>query len=111
MENLDDMVIQGANEILEYLKGDTSKAKRRTVRIDPLPDFSANEIKGLRVASKLSQSSFALILGVSKKTVEAWEAGINQPSGAARRLLTLIRDDPKYSERIENLIFVHESAK
>ncbi len=32
-------------------------------------------------------------MGVSDKTVEAWEAGTNHPSGAASRLLSMIEKD------------------
>ena len=39
----------------------------------------------------MSQKAFAGYLGVSPKTVEAWEAGTNQPSGAASRLLSMMR--------------------
>lgn len=32
-------------------------------------------------------------MGVSDKTVEAWEAGTNHPSGAASRLLSMMEMD------------------
>lgn len=38
---------------------------------------------------------FAQMLGVSKKTVEAWEAGTNVPNGSAMRLLQLLEDKPQ----------------
>ncbi len=39
---------------------------------------------------------FAQYLGVSPKTVEAWEAGKNKPSGSSSRLLELL-DEKKIS--------------
>ena len=36
------------------------------------------------------QKAFASYMGVSDKTVEAWEAGTNHPSGAASRLLNMM---------------------
>lgn len=41
----------------------------------------------------MTQLSFALLLGVSKKTVIAWEAGVRKPNGSARRLLGLLDQD------------------
>jgi putative transcriptional regulator len=35
-------------------------------------------------------------MGISEKTVEAWEKGTNKPSGLASRLLNLLEMDPKF---------------
>jgi putative transcriptional regulator len=43
----------------------------------------------------LSQSQFAALLGVSVRTLQGWEQGRKQPSGAARTLLAIARDNPK----------------
>ena len=43
----------------------------------------------------LSQSQFAMLLGVSVRTLQGWEQGRKQPSGAARTLLTIARTNPK----------------
>ena len=37
---------------------------------------------------------FSEILGVSEKTVEAWEGGYNEPSGPALRLMNMLRRYP-----------------
>lgn len=42
-----------------------------------------------RQASKLSQSQFAELLGVSVRTLQQWEQGRRQPRGAARTLIAL----------------------
>jgi len=42
-----------------------------------------------RLRSGLSQQQFANILGVSRRTLEAWEQGRRKPTGAARSLLTI----------------------
>ncbi|MCA1957762.1 MAG: helix-turn-helix domain-containing protein, partial [Nitrospira sp.] len=41
----------------------------------------------VRLKSGLSQTEFAAALGVSKRTLEQWEQGRRQPSGAAKQLL------------------------
>jgi putative transcriptional regulator len=48
-----------------------------------------------RQNSKLSQAQFALLLGVSVRTLQGWEQGRKQPSGAARTLITLAQQNPK----------------
>jgi putative transcriptional regulator len=48
-----------------------------------------------RQNSKLSQAQFAQLLGVSVRTLQGWEQGRKQPSGAARTLITLAQRNPK----------------
>ncbi len=43
----------------------------------------------------LSQSQFAVLLGVSVRTLQGWEQGRKQPSGAARTLLAIANTNPK----------------
>lgn len=48
-----------------------------------------------REAMGLSQSQFASLLGVSVRTLQGWEQGRKQPSGAARTLLAIASTNPK----------------
>jgi putative transcriptional regulator len=67
--------------------------------IKPVENFTTDDIKQIRKNTGLSQVTFAGTLGVSPKTIEAWENGRNKPEGAARRLLEVIRDDPSFVMR------------
>jgi putative transcriptional regulator len=67
--------------------------------VAPLQEVSAEEIKTLRQNLGMTQRTFAAVMGVSNKTVEAWEKGTNTPSGAARRMIGLLIADPAIPEK------------
>jgi len=67
------------------------KSETISIEIEPLVDYSADTIKDIRRRTGLAQSLFAKWLGVSTRTVEAWEAGRNKPSGPSSRLLSLLQ--------------------
>lgn len=85
----------GLEQAIAYEKG-TLKARKTTLSILPLDTFTSEEIKEIRTKTGLTQALFAKYMGVSIKTVEAWEAGRNQPDGAARRLLAITRANPSF---------------
>lgn len=43
----------------------------------------------------MSQSEFAKLLGVSVRTLQDWEQGRRQPSGAAKTLLRIASQNPE----------------
>ncbi len=71
-------------EILQSIKD--MKAGRGKVVVSPAVEA--------RNATGLSQSQFAALLGVSVRTLQGWEQGRKQPSGAARTLLAIARTNP-----------------
>lgn len=48
-----------------------------------------------RMKSGLSQAAFAKLLGVSVRTLQDWEQGRRQPSGAAKTLIAIAERRPK----------------
>lgn len=84
-----------------FAQGDTSRAKVVEVEVDdPVPEYKASDVARTRQALNLSQRALASVLGVSTRTVEAWEAGRNVPSGAARHLLFLLDGDHSLVQRL-----------
>lgn len=90
MSNIYESIITGLTEAIEDAKSTEKVLKRNTITIVPIKEYQAADIQKIRKSTGLSQRLFAGYLGVSKKTVEAWEAGTNQPSGAASRLLNMM---------------------
>ena len=86
-------ILQGLNEAIDYEKG-SGKARVANCTVNPAPEFDAQEIKDVRLSLGMTQVTFAQVMGVSVKTVEAWEAGTNRPVGSARRFLSVLKEDP-----------------
>jgi len=93
-------IMQGLTEAVDYQQGKIP-ARRTKLTIKPVTIFNADDIKRIRQKTGLSQIMFAGSLGVSPKTVEAWENGRNKPEGASRRLLEIVRDDPGFLKRFQ----------
>lgn len=86
-------IMAGLNEAIDDANSDKPILKRRKVTVEPVKVYCAAEVKKIRKSTGMSQRIFASYIGVSDKTVEAWEAGINHPSGAASRLLRMMEMD------------------
>jgi hypothetical protein len=79
--------------------------------VDGLDEFAAAVASGHPLATKFncrtSQAIFAQLLGVSPKTVRAWEQGVNVPHEASCRLMDEVRRDPAYwRKRLSDAIVV-----
>lgn len=74
-----------AAELLQSVR----EMKARQVSLVTSPVIEARKKTGL------SQSQFAALLGVSVRTLQGWEQGRKQPSGAARTLLAIASANPK----------------
>lgn len=82
------------NELLESVEemGQIVKGKKKASRRFA---FKEPEVKDIREQTGLSQTQFARLIGVSKRTLENWEQGRRQPTGPARALLKIVESDPK----------------
>ena len=96
--SLFDDIKTGLGQAIEYEKGNL-KAKTTTLTVEPIESFMPEEIRSIRKETGLTQILFAKFMGVSVKTVEAWEAGRNHPEGAACRLLSMTRNDPTFPQK------------
>ena len=79
---------QGLEEALAYQRGE--EVPGLVVHERSLPDVDAAEV---RRSLSLTQRAFAAVLGVSCRTVEAWESGRSNPTPTAKKLMYLIQED------------------
>ncbi|MCW7490999.1 transcriptional regulator [Leptospira meyeri] len=85
---------KGLNEAIEFSEGNSNlKFKQTSISVPKLPNFKGKDIKNIRTKLHLTQSVFANTLGVSEKTVEAWESGRNIPQGPAQRMLFVLKNN------------------
>ena len=93
-------IIEALDEAIVYSSGTETGATVRTVTARramraPAPRYRKGEIIRLRKLMKLSQPVFADALNVSSASVKSWEQGVNEPSGAALRLLQIAERHPE----------------
>ena len=105
MNSLFEDLREGLQEAIDFEKG-TGKAKTTIFMISPVTKYTNEQIKSIRKKAGMTQAVFANYMGVSKKTVEAWELGRTHPTGPAYRLLNIL-DQGKEAE----LLFVSVKAK
>lgn len=60
----------------------------------------ANDVVAARMKSGLSQTQFAAALKISPRTLQQWEQGRRQPSGAAETLLKIVARHPEVLKEV-----------
>ena len=93
MSGVYESIITGLAEAVEDAKSSEKKLKKSVITVVPVKEYNAVEVQNIRKSTGMSQKLFAGYMGVSDKTVEAWEAGTNHPSGAASRILSMMEKD------------------
>ena len=89
MSSLFEDLKEGLEEAIAYEKG-YGAGRVKTYMILPVKEYSGKEIRDIRTKAGMTQSVFASYMGVSIKTVEAWEGGRTHPTGPVFRLLDIL---------------------
>ncbi len=76
--------------LLEAVEVSHGRAKAARVSVREI-----ESVQEVRQNLKLPRAEFARLLGVSVRTVEGWEQGRRNPSGAAKMLLRVAVRSPK----------------
>ena len=92
-------ILEGLQDAIAYKQGDHSRGRVSVPEV-PVPDYKAADIVRVRKGLNLSQRSLANLIGVSPRTVEAWETGKNEPAAPTRCLLYLLETDHSLVERL-----------
>ncbi len=69
--------------------------RRGTRRPSRTTTFRPTDVQGVRAKLGVSQSEFALMIGVSVATLRNWEQGRRTPEGPALALLRVAARNPK----------------
>ena len=83
-------VVAKRNVGMEILEGLRQLKRGEIGRVVSVPSVTA-----IRERTGLSQAQFAVLLGVSVRTLHEWEQGRRAPSGAARTLLMVAARNPQ----------------
>ncbi|MDG5813449.1 NadS family protein [Chitinispirillales bacterium ANBcel5] len=85
---------QDFNKLLQSVKeaGEIKAGNRKASRVCK---YEKPNIKAIRKRLNVSQSEFALMIGVSKSTLQNWEQGRREPDGPAKALLKVADKNPK----------------
>ena len=97
-------LVQDMQDLADHYEGEKQLTLRTFTLLAPAPKFSPTEIVELREAHKFSRPLFAGILNVPVVTVRKWESGERMPSGAALRLLEVMRSRPEALLQVTTLL-------
>ena len=78
-----------------FAAGHAPARPRRIVIPPPVKSMSPRAIRQMRAKLGCTQAEFAALLNVPKVTAISWENGTRKPSGAALRLLAVVRRHPE----------------
>ena len=104
MSEFFDDLMTGLNEAIAIERGEL-KGRKTVFEIQPVKTYDNNQIRAIRNSVGMTQVLFADYMGVSSKTVEAWEKGTNHPTGSACRLISMLEN-----KTFETLPFVKKMA-
>ena len=89
VKKLDNNMLQFQEDLLQSVRQmKTGKASRTTA-------VALTAAAEARAKVGVSQSEFATLLGVSVRTLQDWEQGRREPSGAAKTLLRIAARTPE----------------
>ena len=73
--------------------------------------YSSDEVKQIRRKCGLSQKAFSEAMGMSVRTVQAWERDINTPGGSSARLLDLVNYDYGFASMMDRELVEYDGEE
>ena len=89
-------LVGSVEALAAHVRGERQLTLRtRTLALpEPIEPLRPKDVAAIRRRLNVSQSVFAALLNVPKVTAVSWEKGRRKPTGAALRLLDLVRKRP-----------------
>ena len=88
-----DMVHEGAKDLhAAGVMKETTLREFDALCLPPVKEYTAVQIKRIRMRERASQGVFAAHLNISKSTVQKWEQGAKKPNGPSLKLLNLVAE-------------------
>ncbi len=98
-QSVEDEILEALSDFTDALEKEevTERFSCREIKLDLVPThYNPELVKKTRKLLRVSQTLFARFIGVSPKTVRAWEQGVNVPHAMACRFMDEIRRDPPF---------------
>lgn len=89
MNDVNKSILQGAQEALDYARGNKTGSKTYQFVV---PDEI--DVKGIRKKLNMTRQEFAGTFAIKLRTLEKWERGERLPEGPARAYLLIIASHP-----------------
>ena len=74
---------------------EAGKIRRGKKKASRVSRFRVSDVKKISAKLGVSQSEFAMMIGVSVSTLQNWEQGRREPEGPAKALLIVASKDPE----------------
>ncbi|MEI6397462.1 MAG: helix-turn-helix domain-containing protein [Pseudomonadota bacterium] len=78
----------------------TACVRVSAVVVTPVRKRTPSQMKSLHSKLGMTQAFLADVLGVTKKAVEAWEAGTINPTGPVLRMLEILEKETSVLQRV-----------
>ncbi len=82
------------DELVESIE-QAGQIKKGLLKPSRVFKYGPVEVKSIRSKLHISQSQFAMMIGVSKSTLQNWEQGRREPEGPAKALLRVVEKQPQ----------------
>ena len=82
------------SDLIESVR-EAGKIRKGLLKPSRIFEFRPVDVKRVRGKLQVSQSQFALMIGVSRATLQNWEQGRREPEGPAKALLKVVEKNPK----------------
>lgn len=102
--NFEKLLEDSVDQLNQYAEGNKEHVEIVTYKLKESPKIDLATVKELRKDLDATQRIFGNVMGVSARTVEAWEIGRSTPNGSAARLMQLMAKNPAIKNSFKKVI-------